>query len=633
SIMDCTIYEDAEDGYTTGWIIYDKDPSGASISNVYDNDRQSRVIELSREYRDYNYLLQNLDGSGWNNSSQFIAKWSMKYSNYFIIYINIRTTTGDKYVFYTPDDFDALGLGDYIHQGLGSNVKDGQWHSLERDLQADLEEAQPGTVILAVNSFKIYGSGRVDDIMLCNILMLSNMPSATNNNTPLNSVPIAYNQSITTSEDTPKAIILTASDPDLDPLTYTIMTQPSHGTLSGPAPNLTYSPTANYYGSDSFTFKVNDGHGDSNIATLSITITSVNDPPVANAQIFATQEDVAINKTLSASDIDGDGLIYSIVANGTKGIAVITNASTGAFKYTPNKDINGTDTFSFKVNDGKTYSTTATVTVNISPVNDAPVADSQSLDTYENTALLAISLTGSDVEGNILIYTIVTQPSNGTLSGTAPKLTYTPNNNFAGSDSFSFKVYDGIVYSNTAIISITVTPVEDSIMDCTIYEDAEDGYTTGWIIYDKDPSNAWIANVFDSDRQSHVIELGSVNRDYCYLFQNENGSKLKNASQLMAKWSMKYSDYFVVYFNVHTTTGDKYIYYTPVDFNTLGTGNYVHHGIGSNVADGQWHSFERDLQADLTEAQAGEIILYINNFMIYGSGLVDDIELCDTNQN
>ncbi|MGA1841103.1 MAG: fibronectin type III domain-containing protein, partial [bacterium] len=121
TIMDCTIYEDAEDGYTTGWIIYDKDPSGASISNVYDNDRQSRVIELSRVYRDYNYLLQKSDGSKWNNSSQFIAKWSMKYSMYFIIYFNVTTTTGDKSLFYTPDDFDALGLGNYIHNGLGSD--------------------------------------------------------------------------------------------------------------------------------------------------------------------------------------------------------------------------------------------------------------------------------------------------------------------------------------------------------------------------------------------------------------------------------------------------------------------------------------------------------------------------------
>ena len=108
---------------------------------------------------------------------------------------------------------------------------------------------------------------------------------------------------------------------------------------------------------------------------------------------------------------------------------------------------------------------------------------------------------------------------------------------------------------------------------------------------------------------------------------------MKNTSQFWAKWSMKYSGYFVVYFNVHTTTGSKYVYYTPVDFDTLGTENYIHHGLGSNVTAGQWHSFERDLQADLTEAQPREIILYINDFMIYGSGFMDDIELCEASQN
>jgi hypothetical protein len=217
-------------------------------------------------------------------------------------------------------------------------------------LQADLEEAQPGVNILEVNGFMVYGSGRVDDIVLCNTL------NTDTNDIPVNSPPIADNKSIITAEDTPINITLTATDTQLDPLAYKVVTQPFHGTLSGTAPNITYSPNANYNGTDNFTFKANDGQGDSNIASVSITIIPVNDPPVARARVFTTQEDVAINKTLSAVDSDGNGLTYTIVNNGSKGNATITDPSTGAFTYKPYKDINGTDTFRFKVNDGTTDS-------------------------------------------------------------------------------------------------------------------------------------------------------------------------------------------------------------------------------------------------------------------------------------
>src|SRR5439155_704471 len=93
--------------------------------------------------------------------------------------------------------------------------------------------------------------------------------------TPVNDPPVANNQSVTTPEDTPKTITLTGSDLDGDSLTFSIVTQPAHGTLSGTAPNLTYTPATNYIGPDSFTFKVNDGKVDSAVATVSITVTPV----------------------------------------------------------------------------------------------------------------------------------------------------------------------------------------------------------------------------------------------------------------------------------------------------------------------------------------------------------------------
>ena len=111
---------------------------------------------------------------------------------------------------------------------------------------------------------------------------------------------------MTTAEDTRQAITLTGSDVDGDTLTFSVVTAPAHGTLSGTAPNLTYTPAANYNGPDSFTFKVNDGPADSAAATVSITVTPVNDAPVATAQSVTTQQDAAVAITLTGTDVDGD---------------------------------------------------------------------------------------------------------------------------------------------------------------------------------------------------------------------------------------------------------------------------------------------------------------------------------------
>src|SRR5207253_2605896 len=121
----------------------------------------------------------------------------------------------------------------------------------------------------------------------------SNIAAVTISVTAVNDAPVANAQSVTAAEDTAKAITLTATDLDGDTLTYSIVSGPSHGSLSGAAPTLPSSQPANYNGPDSFTFKANDGTADSAAATVSITVTAVNDAPVANAQSVTTAEDTA----------------------------------------------------------------------------------------------------------------------------------------------------------------------------------------------------------------------------------------------------------------------------------------------------------------------------------------------------
>jgi len=161
-----TIYEDAEDGTIQGWDIYANYALGANISNVYDEARKSRVIQLTGSGTFNGYQLRKDDMSAWNNSAQLIIEWTMKYSEDFVVFISVETTAGHQYLYYTPSDYSSLGTGQYVHHGLGNGISDGQWHTAVRDLQADLQEAQPGVSILRVNAFLIRGSGRVDDIKL-----------------------------------------------------------------------------------------------------------------------------------------------------------------------------------------------------------------------------------------------------------------------------------------------------------------------------------------------------------------------------------------------------------------------------------------------------------------------------------
>jgi hypothetical protein len=377
-----------------------------------------------------------------------------------------------------------------------------------------------------------------------------------------NSAPMANNQAVSVTKNTAKPITLTASDIDGNNLAYTVLTQPSHGSLTGTTPSLTYTPSSGYTGSDSFTFKVNDGQIDSNTATVSISVSdapaggyhydpsfvatgsnyhevpsssSLQIPKFTVAAWFKTSktyttEGMILTKGGIGTDTSRQNMNYGLWITSAQKIVggFETSSGTDKFVTSPSTYNNGQWHFGAVTYDGTsvklyvdgaqvgTLSTTSspetsgTLPVRIGAnslavnkfftgnldearvwnralssqeiidafngninnagqvlyvpfgsANSPPIANNQTVSTPKNTAK-AITLTASDPENNPLTYTIVSNPLHGTLTGTAPSVTYTPAADYTGPDNFTFKARDGNLDSNIATISISVTPPSDA---------------------------------------------------------------------------------------------------------------------------------------------------------------------------
>ncbi|MFC1547207.1 Ig-like domain-containing protein [Candidatus Neomarinimicrobiota bacterium] len=277
----------------------------------------------------------------------------------------------------------------------------------------------------------------------------------------VNDAPVAGNDVAETQEDTPITIDVLANDSDVDgdPLTIQNVTQANGIVHINPDGTLAYEPTPNFSGLDDFYYTVLDGNGGQATATVTVTVVSENDAPIAVDDAAATDEDTPVTMDVLAndSDPDGDALSVTDVTQGANGTASIEQD--GTITYVPAPDFNGSDNFSYNISDGNGGSASANVSVTINAVNDAPVADIQSVSTNEDESV-AITLNGSDVDGDPLTYSVITGPVNGQFTGTAPDLVYVPNSNFNGQDSFTFQVEDGQA-SDQAAVSISVDAVND----------------------------------------------------------------------------------------------------------------------------------------------------------------------------
>ena len=273
----------------------------------------------------------------------------------------------------------------------------------------------------------------------------------------VNDAPTASDATLHTVEGTAIDITLQASDPDGDTLSFRLVAQPQHGSLTGSAPTLRYTPRARYTGTDRLTFTVSDGTLTSAVATLTLVVdpNPNNRAPTATAATLDTREDTALSITLTGSDPDGQALTFAIAAPPEHGTITGTPPNV---TYTPALHFVGTDAFTFTTSDGALTSDAALVTVRVTARNNAPIATSQSLTTRADTPL-SLTLTATDIDSPSLSFRVLDLPTHGALTGAPPNIVYTPAAGFAGADRLTFVASDGQLDSAPATITLTVTEV------------------------------------------------------------------------------------------------------------------------------------------------------------------------------
>jgi len=168
TLASATTYENANNGTTDKWKVYDNKPAGAIIENVYDKTLNSKVIKLTGEGRKNAYMLGQKSGKkAWNNRSEKNISWKMNFAENFKIMVYVKTKLGQRVLYYDYKNKDrGVYKKKYIRFGLGRASKKGTWLTIQRDLEADLKKYEPNNTIISVNAFRVNGSGMVDDIQL-----------------------------------------------------------------------------------------------------------------------------------------------------------------------------------------------------------------------------------------------------------------------------------------------------------------------------------------------------------------------------------------------------------------------------------------------------------------------------------
>ncbi len=279
--------------------------------------------------------------------------------------------------------------------------------------------------------------------------------------TNVNDPPTADDDAFTVNEDSSNnslAVLVGDADPEGNPLVVDSVSDPPHGTAVDNNSNILYTPEANFFGTDTFTYTITDYRGGYATATVTVTVRNVNDPPVAGDDSFTVNEDSS-NNVLDVldgdTDLDGNPLQVASVNDPPHGTGVDNNTD---ILYTPDANFTGTDTFTYSISDGQGGSDTAAVTVTVRNINDAPSADDDSFTVNENSLSngLAVLVGDSDLDGDTLVVDAVGDPLHGVAIDDNSQVLYTPDLNFSGLDTFTYTISDGNGGTASATVTVNV---------------------------------------------------------------------------------------------------------------------------------------------------------------------------------
>jgi len=270
-----------------------------------------------------------------------------------------------------------------------------------------------------------------------------------------NNAPRAEDQSLRCKVGKSRLLTLQATDDDDDAVTCQILRPPAHGTLSLTGTNYLYTPTPDYLGEDSFTFSARDALEAGPEATVSITVTDQNTAPVARDGSVEVKLNTPTLLWLEAEDPEGDSLVFTLLSTPLHGLL---RGEAPQLTYTPGTNYSGPDRLTFKVSDGELESKVATVTLPVVFPNHPPTTRDQFLSVARGQPS-ALRLEIGDVDGDVLRAAILKGPASGRITGLGTNLVYTPKAGFVGNDSFTYKVWDGHIYSQVTKVSLLVAAV------------------------------------------------------------------------------------------------------------------------------------------------------------------------------
>ncbi len=679
-----TVYEDGEDGKANDWRVQG---NGEEARNIYSPSLDSRVIRLDGNGGPW--ILGAVSGHlSWNNTKEKYISWKMVMGSRYTVYIPVTTKNGTRYLFYNdlPKRILRHGVQGGILHGLGgyghSEYKN-VWRIYTRDLETDLKDSEPDNELISVNGF-IYSGANVslDDILLYNpeerVYEDGTTPNRwiVSDNTPngatissiddpqgehvqgkvikLNGSGLdnAYKLNFSNSKDS----IIQWKSRFYETYSVSLMVQTKNGTRE-----LLYTNSNNYRPSGGLR------NGGTTIWHEMGGRSLIGQNGWEQRRDFGAVNDfwqtVTRDLNQDIKDFERDNEFISISSFEVRGSGLIDDIKmlSRPVIIDPKDDIiyeNGEDDISkWHIYDNTPAGATiSNVTDNSKGrviafngngfENGYEIGARQGDGKWNNINHKAISFTinfseyytiyiAVDTTNGVRYLTYEPRDKNrgvinsyirfGVGANTTDGTWRTINRNLED-DLHKFEPDSNILAINALLVrgNGKIDDIKTMLSyKSTLYEDAEDGNIDGWTIFANASNSATITNIFDENRSSRVISLHGVGKGDGYMLGSTPWNNHTNKS---LKWSMRYGEDFTIYISVQTKNGRRYLTYTPIDNNRGLRGSYILIGLGSNSMDNSWHTFTRDLNADIKSAEPDNELIAIDSFRIRGTGAVDDIE-------